>query len=74
MKRKLLLAALFVVSALGFNAKAQFTDGGTYYLENKASGHFISSGHNWFTRSTLCPVIDYPITLKASGDKYILGT
>ena len=33
MKRKLLLAALFVVSALGFNAKAQ-TDVTNTYLTN----------------------------------------
>ena len=65
--------ALFVASAFASSVWAQLTDG-TYYLENKATGRFISSGHNWFTRSTLSPVIDYPITLKASGNGYIMGT
>ena len=72
MKRKLLLAALCVVGALGFKANAQIVSGTTYYLQNKASGRFISSGHAWFTRSTLSPVLDYPIQLNASGDGYIL--
>lgn len=72
MKRKLLLAALCVVGALGFKAQAQIVSGTTYYLQNKASGRFISSGYGWFTRSTLSPVLDYPIQLNASGDGYIL--
>ena len=55
MKRKLLLAALFVVSALGFNAKAQQTPeaGKTYYLYNCTSGVFLSRGNNWGTQAKM---------------------
>ena len=55
MKRKLLLAALFVVSALGFNAKAQTEPvaDGVYYLYNKESGKFLSRGSNWGTQGVV---------------------
>ena len=73
MKRKLLFLAAFVASALWVqNVCAQITSGTTYYLQNKASGRYISSGHAWFTRSTLSPVLDYPIQLNSSGSGYIL--
>lgn len=51
MKRKLLLAALFVVSALGFNAKAQVD--GTYYIQNVGAGRFIEGGNDWGTKATI---------------------
>jgi hypothetical protein len=72
-KLKLLLAAATLMVG-GMTVNAQIVSGTTYYLQNKASGRFISSGHGWFTRSTLSPVLDYPIQLQlnASGDGYIL--
>lgn len=70
-KLKLFMAACALVAG-SVSASAQIASGTTYYLQNKASGRFISSGHAWFTRSTLSPVLDYPIQLNSSGDGYIL--
>lgn len=54
------------------SVNAAIVSGTTYYLQNKASGKYISSGHAWFTRSTLSLVMDYPIIPQASGDGFIL--
>lgn len=69
MKRKLLLAALFVVSALGFNAKAQQTPvvDGTYYLYNPLTEKFLSHGNEWAT-SAVADDYGSPVTLKDAGD------
>lgn len=64
--------AACALMAGGMTASAEIVSETTYYLQNKASGRFISSGHAWFTRSTLSPVLDYPIQLNSSGNGYIL--
>ena len=69
---KLWLFTLLVAVGGVESVKAQIVSGTTYYLQNKASGRFISSGHGWFTRSTLSPVLDYPIQPTSSDGKYIL--
>ena len=79
MKRKLLLAALFVVSALGFNAKAQ--EGGTYYIQNVGAGRFIEGGNDWGTKATITDrgieftlaVGEGTYTIKSGLDKGFLG-
>lgn len=42
---------LCIVSALGFNAKAQLTDGTVYWIQDTSTGQFISQGDNWSTRA-----------------------
>ena len=70
MKRKLLLAALFVVSALGFNAKAQ--EGGTYYIQNVESGKWFVPYNNWGTRASVYEHADYWKFAKISDGVYNL--
>lgn len=64
MKRKLLLAMLFVASAIGFKANAQasynhtYTDGVTvaagtdFFLYNIGAGMFLTDGMDWGTHAT----------------------
>ncbi len=51
MKRKLLFAMLCIVSALGM--RAQLTDGTVYWIQDVATGQFISQGANWGTQATV---------------------
>lgn len=52
MKRKLLFAAM--VAVLGsLNINAQLTDGTVYWIQDVATGQFISQGANWGTQATV---------------------
>ena len=72
MKRKLLLAMLFVASAIGFNANAQETpvNDGVYYIYNQ-SGLFLSRGSGWGTRGVAKPV-GLPWKVSVADGKYTL--
>lgn len=85
MKRKLLLAALCVVGALGFKAQAQasynhtYTEGATvaaggdYFLYNIGTGQFLTSGLNYGTRATV-DNSGRVLTLSANGNGYNIYT
>ncbi|MBQ8051551.1 MAG: tyrosine-protein phosphatase [Bacteroidaceae bacterium] len=64
------LLALFV--SLGLMAQSALT-AGTYYIQNKSAGTFLSSGATWGTRAVLSPHgVDFRVTV-ADG-KYTLTT
>ena len=73
MKRKLLFAALCVVSALGFKANAQVEpkDNGIYYLYNEEAGLFLTRGNNWGTQAVGRPVA-LPWKITIADGKYKL--
>ena len=75
MKRKLLLAALCVVGALGFRANAQsWTSGsevaaGEFYLYNVAADRYLNFGSSWATHS----IVDgqgLVLTISEQGEGY----
>lgn len=70
MKRKLLLAALCVVSALGFKANAQ--EAGTYYIQNVGTGKWLGPGNNWGTQASVLNHADYWKLAKISDGVYTL--
>lgn len=67
------MAALFVVSALGFNAKAQQTPeaGKTYYLYNPTTERFLSRGSGFGT-AAWADNFGIPVTLIANGEGFRL--
>ena len=65
MKRKLLLAALCVVGALGGILHAQ--DAGTYYIKNVGAGLYWGAGNNYGTQASLVSEQQY-VTLAKQGD------
>ena len=73
MKRKLLFAALCVVSALGFKANAQVEpeNNGIYYLYNEEAGLFLTRGNNWGTQAVGRPVA-LPWKITIADGKYKL--
>lgn len=82
MKRKLLLAALCVVGALGFKANAQSWTGnapaeGTFFLYNVGADKFINNGdphQRWGTNAYLQADFGMDITLELSNGDYYLDT
>ncbi len=70
MKRKLLLAALCVVGALGFTAQAQ--DAGTYYIQNVGTGKWLGPGNSWGTQASVLNHADYWKLAKISDGVYTL--
>ena len=78
MKRKLLLAALCVVGALGFRAQAQSwtpneVSAGDFYLYNVGAGKFLTSGNWWGTHAAV-DNDGMQITLVSNGEAYNLST
>lgn len=49
--KRILFAMLCIVSALGM--RAQLTDGTVYWIQDIATGQFISQGANWGTQATV---------------------
>ena len=50
-KLKLFLAAM--AAMVGLSAQAQLTDGTVYWIQDAATGQFISQGANWGTQATV---------------------
>ena len=82
MKRKLLLAALCVVGALGFKANAQSWTGnapaeGTFFLYNVEAGKFINNGdpnQEWGTNAYLQAGFGLDFQLELNNGAYNLNT
>ena len=70
MKRKLLLAALCVVGALGFKANAQ--EAGTYYIQNVGNGKWLGPGNGWGTQASVLSHADYWKLAKISDGVFTL--
>ncbi len=71
--KKTLLTLAFLACTLSLTIAQEPLQPGTYYIENEASGTFLSSGANWGTRSVLSPHgIDIKVTL--SEGAYTLTT
>ena len=82
MKRKLLLAALCVVGALGFKAQAQSltpseVSEGDFYLYNVGAEKFLNAGDKaaqWGTNACLTANYGLDFALAVSGDGYTLDS
>jgi len=77
MKRKLLLATLCVVGALGMRAQT-WTSGsevatGEYYLYNVGADRYLNTGSSWSTHCT-ADGEGHIVTISAKDDGYKLGT
>jgi len=77
MKRKLLLAALCVVGALGMRAQswtASEVAAGDFYLYNVGAGKFLGAGNNWGTRASVLENGALKVTLIGSESTYKIST
>ena len=78
MKRKLLLAALCVVSALGFKANAQGWTAsapttGDFYLYNVGANAYLENGSSWNTHAAL-KSSGFVVNVTAGDGVYTIGT
>ncbi len=51
--KKLKLLLIAAAAMLGLNASAQLTNGTVYWIQDAATGEFISQGANWGTQATV---------------------
>ncbi len=72
-RMNVLIPFLCLLAPLSISAQGQLQPG-TYYIQNVASGTYISSGANWGTRAVLSKHgVDFTVTRNADGT-YILRT
>ena len=77
MKRKLLLAVLCVVGALGFTAQAQTWSNsdlanGKYIFKNIGSGRYLGPGNSWGTQASLIEASHFNTLAKISDGVYTI--